>query len=144
MVERLKTNEKLLREVEELYGWLDSQIDERISGKCNACGQCCDFITFDHRLYVTVPEILYLAAKLNVDSLKPMLTGRCSYNIEGKCIVYKYRFSGCRIFNCKADSDVQSELSEKALCKLKELCTKFQIPYRYVDLASALNSDVRA
>jgi Fe-S-cluster containining protein len=138
MVERLTTNEELLHEVTEIYDWLDSHISEKLSGKCDACGRCCDFIAFDHRLYVTVPELLYLAAKLNVDTLKPMLTGRCPYNSEGKCTVYKYRFSGCRIFNCKADPNVQSDLSEAALEKLKAICIKYKIPYSYMDLASAL------
>ena len=139
MVERLKTNRKMLGEVEKIYTWLDSQISEKFTGKCDACGQCCDFIAFDHRLYVTVPEIMYLAANINAGTLKPMLTGRCPYNVEGKCKVYKYRFSGCRIFNCKTDSDVQSELSEITIRKLKALSTRFDIPYRYMYLAAALN-----
>ena len=138
MVERLKTNEKLLHEVAEIYVWLDSQIDENLSGKCNTCGQCCDFVAFNHRLYVTAPEIMYLTANLNVDTLEPMVTGRCPYNMEGKCSVYEYRFSGCRIFNCKANPNVQSDLSEMALKKLKSICIKYRIPYRYMDLASAL------
>ena len=139
MVERLITNEKLLQEVAEIYNWLNSQIGEKLSGQCNACGQCCDFITFDHRLYVTIPELMYLAANLKADTLKSMPEGRCPYNIEGKCSVYSYRFSGCRIFNCKADPDTQSELSEITIGKLKALSTKFGIPYRYTDLAKALN-----
>jgi Fe-S-cluster containining protein len=139
MVERLMANEKLLHEVAKIYAWLDMQINEKLSGKCDACGGCCDFIAFDHRLYVTVPEIMYLAANLKTDSLKPMLSGRCPYNKHGKCTVYKYRFSGCRIFNCKTNPDVQSKLSELTLGKLKAICTKYQIPYQYMELASALN-----
>jgi Fe-S-cluster containining protein len=138
-VEKLITNEKLLQEVAEIYNWLDSQISEKLSGKCEACGQCCDFITFDHRLYVTIPELMYLAAKLKVDTLKSMPQGQCPYNIEGKCSVYLYRFSGCRIFNCKADTEVQSELSEITIGKLKQLSAKFGVTYRYSDLAAALN-----
>jgi Fe-S-cluster containining protein len=138
-VAKLNTNEKLLHEVAEIYNWLDSQISEKLSGKCEACGQCCDFITFDHRLYVTIPELMYLAANLHTDSLKSMPEGRCPYNIEGKCSVYPYRFSGCRIFNCKTDAIIQGELSETVLGKLKTLCKKFHIPYCYMELASALN-----
>jgi hypothetical protein len=66
--------------------------------------------------------------------------GRCPYNVDGKCTIYEYRFSGCRIFCCNADEDFQSRLSEEVLQKLKAICTEFQIPYRYADLAAALGS----
>jgi Fe-S-cluster containining protein len=138
MVEKRKTNEKLLREIKNIYDWLDSQVEDKLSKKCSVCGNCCDFAAFDHRLYVTISEIMYLAANLEEESFKPMQTGRCPYNINGKCTVYDYRFSGCRIFNCKGDADIQSELSEKALEKFKSLCTKFNISYRYMDLSSGL------
>lgn len=139
MVEKQKINSELIQEVKEIYDWLDSQIENNIPEKCDACGKCCDFVAFDHRLYVTVPELMYLAANLKVNNLKSMQTGRCPYNIEGKCTVYQYRFSGCRIFNCNANSEIQSELSESVLVKLKALCTKYKISYRYMDLASVLN-----
>ena len=88
---------------------------------------------------------MYLAANLDAENVKPMTTGRgstslttgCPYNIEGKCSVYEHRFSGCRIFSCKGDTDFQSRLSERALKKFKSLCTDLQIPYRYTDLATA-------
>ena len=139
MVAGIRTNEKIIREVAEIYNWLDSQISSKLSGGCEACGNCCDFKAFDHRLFITLPELLYLAEKLNVEKLKPMLTDICPYNVEGKCTVYEYRFSGCRIFNCKADASIQSELSEAVLEKLKEISKKFRIPYLYVDLSTALN-----
>ena len=142
MVERLRTDQKLIREIEEIYNWLDSKIKENLQSDCQACGKCCDFVTFDHRLFVTIPEIIYLTAGLNTDTLKQMESGICPYNIEGKCSVYEFRFSGCRIFNCKADTDIQSELSEQTLRKLKSLCEEFEIPYRYMDLATALNNKI--
>ena len=139
MVERLTTNEKLLDEVAEIYDWLDSQINSKLSSECEACGKCCDFKAFGHRLFVTLPELLYLAEKLNVEKLKTMPKDICPYNVGGKCTVHEYRFSGCRIFNCKTDANIQSDLSEAVLEKLKEVSEKFRIPYRYVDLAIALN-----
>jgi hypothetical protein len=83
---------------------------------------------------------MYLAESLSPENIKSMPTNRCPYNIDGKCTVYEYRFASCRIFCCSADVDFQSKLSESALEKLKSLCTEFQIPYRYTDLAAALNS----
>jgi len=126
--------------VAEIYDWLDSQFcDDNLTGQCDTCGKCCDFSQFDHRLYITGPELMYLAANLGADNIKPMPTNRCPYNIDGKCSIYKYRFAGCRIFYCNADKDFQSKLSELTLEKLKSICTEFQIPYRYTDLATALN-----
>jgi len=141
MVAECKTNTQLLKRVAGIYKWLDSQIsnNSNFAGICNACGKCCDFSKFDHRLFVATPELMYLAANLGAENVKPMTTSRCPYNIRGKCSVYEHRFSGCRIFSCKGDTGFQSRLSESALKKFKSLCTEFQIPYRYTDLATALN-----
>ncbi len=154
MVAGCGTNNRLLEKVAGIYNWLDTQIrdNNKLTGQCKACGKCCDFGSpdqgpapvfeqgFDHRLFVTPPELMYLAANLGAENIKSMPTNRCPYNIDGKCTVYEYRFASCRIFYCKADVDFQGELSESALEKLKSLCTEFQIPYHYTDLATALNT----
>ncbi len=152
MVAECRANAQLLKRVAEIYNWLDLQISNNssLAGQCKICGECCDFDSpapaseqgFDHRLFVTTPELMYLAANLGAENIKPMPTGRCPYNVGGKCTVYEYRFAGCRIFYCKADADFQSRLSELVLAKLKSICTEFQIPYRYTDLAAALNGFV--
>jgi Fe-S-cluster containining protein len=132
----------LLQKVDEIYNWLDLQISNHsnLAGLCDVCGRCCNFESFDHRLFVTTPEVMYLSAKLGGKDIKPMTTSRCPYQTDGKCTVYKFRFAGCRIFCCKADKDFQSSLSEAAIKKFKLLCTEFPIPYRYTDLATALNA----
>jgi hypothetical protein len=136
-----KAKERLLREVAGIYSWIEQQlcINGELVGWCSACGKCCDFGTFEHRLFVTVPELMYLEANLGTENLKPMPASQCPYNIDGKCSIYEWRFAGCRIFCCRTDSDFQSSLSEAALKKLKAICLEFEIPYRYTDLASALN-----
>lgn len=142
MVAERQVNKMLLQEVAELYGWLEGRLrgSSKADGFCDVCGKCCDFNTFDHRLFITPPELIYLAANLAPEKFKPMNTGQCPYNIEGKCSVYDYRFAGCRIFYCNGDTDFQSSLSETAVNKLKQICTEFNIPYLYTDLASALNN----
>ena len=134
-------NGQLLKKVAEVYEWLDLQVRNHndLVGVCDACGQCCDFDGFDHHLFVTPPELMYLAANLGGENIKPITANRCPYLLDGKCSVYEYRFAGCRIFCCKADADFQSRLSESALKKLKSICEEFQIPYHYSDLATALN-----
>ncbi len=142
MVAGCGTNKRLLGKVAEIYTWLDTKIrdNNKLTSQCKACGKCCDFDKFDHHLFVTPPELMYLTTNLGAENIKSMPTNRCPYNIDGKCTVYEYRFAACRIFCCDADADFQSELSESALKKFKSLCTEFQIPYRYTGLADALNS----
>lgn len=148
MVEECRANNQLLERVAEIYDWLDLQIREAgdSAGLCEACGKCCDFAQpapeqgFDHRLFVTTPELMYLAAKLGSENIKPMTTSRCPYNTDGKCTIYEYRFAGCRIFSCRGNPDFQSKLSESALNKFKSICTDFKILYRYTDLAAALSN----
>ncbi len=146
----MQNNSRVLKKVVEIYDWLDCQISNNsdLAGKCRACGRCCDFERpapaseqgFDHRLFVTTPELMYLAANLGAEGIKPMQTNLCPYNIDSKCSVYKYRFAGCRIFYCRGDKDFQSELSESALKKFKSICEQLQIQYRYIDLEAALNN----
>jgi Fe-S-cluster containining protein len=134
-------NSQLLNEVAALYDWLDGQASRHIrpDSLCSACGKCCNFKQFGHLLFVTGPELMYLSAKLG-KKLKQMSDGICPYNKLGNCTVYDFRFSGCRIYNCNADKDFQSFLSESALKKLKSICERFDIPYKYTDLKTALES----
>ena len=135
---------EIIEKVAEVYNWLDEQIltSAGLFQPCRACGKCCDFDSFDHRLFITTPEIHYFNSKIDIGNLKPMVNGNCPYNIDGKCSVYEHRFAGCRIFSCKGDSDFQSSLSETALGKVKSLCTDYNIPYRYVDLKTGLNNKI--
>ena len=130
----------MIEAVEKLYAWIDSQVAE--TGNCKACGDCCDFEKFGHRLYVTSVEIAYFTEKMKHD-LRKMDDNICPYRVNGKCTVYPYRFAGCRIFACGRDEDSESDLSEESLKKLKEIGEEFQIPYKYTDLKTALNSIFR-
>ena len=137
-----ETSKQLLERVAEIYKWLEKQICSggALAGTCKSCGDCCDFEGFDHHLFVTPPELMYLVANLGAENIEPMLANRCPYNVSSKCSVYEYRFSGCRIFCCDGDADFQSRLSEAVLQKLKSICLEYQIPYRYTNLATGLNN----
>jgi len=169
MVGKNRQNSQLINKVAEVYDWLNSQIKDHKdpAGECCACGKCCDFDGFDHKLFVTSPELIYFVANLDIvltaetaesaeenkikknDNIKnlcvlcelsgKMKMSRCPYNVDGKCGIYEIRFSGCRIFTCKGDADFQGRLSEIVSKKFKAICEQFQIPYRYTDLATALN-----
>jgi len=137
-----EANGRMLERVAEVYKWLELQISSvgGMAGDCRSCGDCCDFEGFDHRLFVTLPELVYLEANLGAEGIKPMPSSRCPYNINDRCTVYEYRFSGCRIFCCNGNVDFQSWLSEETLKRLRSICTEFQIPYHYTELAAALNN----
>ncbi len=125
----------ILHAVAEVYDWLDEQNTARTP--CDQCGKCCDFEAFDHRLFVTSPEMIYFIA--STGSAKPMPRQTCPYNIDGNCSVHRHRFAGCRIFSCIENGRSQSSLSEETIEKFKSICNEFNVPYRYTDLASALN-----
>ena len=150
----MKSNNEIAGKVGVIYAWLDEQLNQsKASGECGLCGKCCDFDSFGHKLVVTSPEMIYFAHKLGPKNIKKITNGRCSFQVEGsvlstemvslsnhKCTVYPYRFSGCRIFSCKGDATFQSDLTETTIKKFKTLCDEFQIPYRYVDLPTALQN----
>ena len=131
-------NKKNCAAIQQIYDFIDSQA-ATLENSCTACGKCCDFENYDHKLFVTSPELIYFADRIAPEKIKTMQNGICPYNENKKCTVYQNRFAGCRIFSCKADKDFQSTLTEKALSKLKSVCKDFQIPYRYLDLKTALN-----
>ena len=133
---------RLVKEVAAIYDWIGARMRQEPvrAGQCKACGACCDFPAYGHRLFVTPPEMTYLAAMLGTPELKSMTTGRCPYQQGPVCTVHEHRFSGCRIFCCSGDPDFQSELSEGTLRRLKTLCQEFGVPYRYQDLATALGA----
>ncbi len=140
MVGKPERRRRLLERVAALYEWLDARVtqDTARSGRCQSCGRCCDFPACDHRLFLTLPELAYLAARLGTRKLKAMTSGRCPYQQGTACTAHEHRFAACRIFCCKGDPDFQSALSEEALRRLKALGEEFRVPYRYQDLGSAL------
>ncbi len=129
---------RLLQAVESVYNWLDTENRQRAE-VCKACGKCCDFTQFDHHLFVTTPEIIYLAAKLGPGDIRQMHNNICPYNENGQCTIREYRFAGCRVFFCGGEPDFQARLSEKVIKKFSSLCDKFQLSYRYMPIKDALS-----
>ena len=142
----MRKNDQIIARVSEIYKWIEAQqlANKRIAGSCEVCGKCCDFEQYGHRLYVTSPEMIYFVEKVGGANIKQMATAKCCYQVEGKCSVYAYRFSGCRIFCCKGEAGFQSELTEAVIKKFKAVCDELQIPYRYVELPVALKISVTA
>jgi len=138
-----QTKQQILEAISEIYQTLDKQLDAA-DHSCKACGNCCDFETFGHRLYITTPELLYFKIRLTENHIPviPMDDGVCPYRKDKKCSVYPWRFSGCRIFNCTGDANLQSRLSEETINLFKTLCILYGLEYAYLDLKAALNQTV--
>lgn len=126
----------IYNQVKLIYDWLDNNI-KSLNNECSACGKCCNFESFGHKLFITSPELLYFSENLNL--LRKMTGGCCPYLEDNKCTTRDFRFAGCRIFFCKADSQKLSELSEQTIHKFKKLCDNYNFHYRYIELSAALN-----
>jgi Fe-S-cluster containining protein len=142
----LKNTNPLIQKVSELFRWIEEQIQtppSEIKNSCNTCGNCCDFDAYGHRLYITPPERIYLVEQIGEENIKPMTTGRCPYQVDNKCSIHPHRFASCRIFFCRGDKTMQSDLSEETLKRLKAICDEFGIPYRYTDIKTTLNGSIQ-
>lgn len=133
-------NEQLNTRMQELYAGLEPQIRD-LEPDCNACGVCCDFERYGHRLYISTPELRYFVNHIGPD-IRSMEGEICPYNENGKCMVYPYRFLACRIFCCNTLPTGQSEIYEQAIIQLKMLCRECNIQYRYMDLKNALQMPI--
>jgi len=133
----MKAKLQIIEAVGAIYRWVEEQASV-LGQSCWACGDCCDFERFGHRLYVTTPELMYFQHFAGPE-IKTMTAGVCPYRIDGKCSVYPYRFSGCRIFACEGNTEQQNLLSEQTIRKFKTICTDHEIPYQYVYLKTGLD-----
>ena len=132
----MENQSQLISDVQAVYQWLEEQL-AGLDQSCRACGDCCDFESFGHLLYVTTPELLYFQHSMG-PQIRQMKAGVCPYRIDGKCSVYPYRFSGCRIFSCKGDEEKENAVCELAVSKFKALCNEYGVVYQYVYLKDGL------
>ena len=131
-----------IKKVEALYNKLHEMLNANpeSAGNCAACGRCCDFKTYDHLLYITDAELIYLAHHIGRENILTMKNGVCPYRKENKCTVHEYRFAGCRIFCCNGNYEFQSNVTESILAELKKLCDEMNMDYHYRQLSTALNN----
>jgi Fe-S-cluster containining protein len=126
----------MIDRVDRIYRWLENEL-AALGQFCTACGKCCDFESFGHRLYVTTPELIYFQHFMGTE-IQEMATGVCPYRIDGKCTVYSYRFAACRIFTCKGNAEKENEICEQTIHRFKKLCEEYCLPYHYVYLQTGL------
>jgi Fe-S-cluster containining protein len=149
----MNSTRDIVAAVEEVYRHIDAEVSLWFqpaasyphgswlrADSCSSCGKCCDFDVYDHKLFVTSPELIYFVAKLGHANILTMAGGLCPYNLRGECTIHQYRFAGCRIFFCKGDAEKQAQLSEWASARCKAICQESGLDYSYTDLKTTLSS----
>lgn len=148
----MTTDSITITAVEDVYRQIDDTVaswmaasdrdslDRHTRSLCHACGRCCDFDSYGHKLFVTSAEIAYLAAMVGWENVLRMSGGECPYHLRGECTIHAHRFAGCRIFYCKGDPQAQSALSEWVSSRFKAICQETGTEYMYADLRTALNA----
>lgn len=122
-------------------GELYREAEERLAASgfaCRACGRCCDFRAFDHELWLTELELLWLVELHGPRPPGP--DGRCPYLEDASCTAREGRALGCRIFFCEAQEAALSELHEELLFRLKEMGMRWGVEPVYRELSAALAS----
>ncbi len=163
-IQQASTNPALLAELDEFFAQLDQRIADH-QPVCRNRGACCKFGAFGHKLYVTTLELAYFRAR-HADRLQQQdprsaqedqraagfsprglttienaatANQSCPFQREGMCTTREGRPVGCRVFFCEsADEGWQSELTEWALARLRELHDRFDVPYVYSEWLTAL------
>jgi Fe-S-cluster containining protein len=123
----------------EALGQLYARLEEAFAGRsCRACGACCHFKTFGHRLYATRLEALYLLTaaprperRFDHDS--------CGYQQGALCLARESRALGCRMFFCKAAGGESREGFEAALGEIRRITEEFGLAWDYRPLGEHIN-----
>lgn len=104
---------------------------------CRACGKCCRFATFGHRLLVS-PLELSLLTEAPPEHL-PVEPGLCPYQRDDLCTARERRPLGCRIYFCEARLEDCSRLYERFHRDIRRLHADRRLPYIYAELTSNLS-----
>jgi len=131
-----RMRKEIAASVRKVYDWIDTQI-EMLSPVCSACGKCCLFDEFGHKLFITSVEIICLNTILD-GNIPPAAAGRCPFQNKNLCSIRKHRFAACRIFFCSLDEDAMSRIYEQSLKMLKQITLQYNIAYQYLELTEAL------
>lgn len=130
-----RRDEGFLRALAEVLQQADAALVDRAPA-CRACGRCCRFEEFGHRLYVTAGELALLTASLPP---RPARAGRCPYQLDDRCQARPRRPLGCRAFFCEAGaSEGLEDLYEQFHGRLRRLHEAAGKPYLYCELTAAL------
>ncbi len=118
-------------------------VDAELAGSgqtCTACGRCCDFAAFGHRLYVSTIE---LALLIHATPVNPAAAAadRCPYQQESQCTARERRALGCRVFSCESAGDeFEHDLYSRYHERIRQLHQQHRVAYFYADLPAAVTT----
>ena len=119
---------KAIKALEALYRALDKEAAEL--GECKACGRCCHFKTYGHRLYATYVEALYQVQRSGHPP-RAFDDDTCGYQEGSECKAREGRVLGCRTFFCGRETAEARRIHEAALEGIKRITLEFGLPWRY-------------
>ena len=137
LLRRCRDNVALMAQMRRLYAEADAAI-AAFGATCLGGGACCKFDLFDHRLYVTMPELAYLTLE------PPPQPGRvrrrrCPYQVGPRCTGHARRPLGCRTFFCRTPRRAQlEEVHERFARRIRRLHDEHALPYVYADMIDLL------
>ena len=114
--------------------------------RCLGGGACCRFDLAGHRLYVSTGELALLVSQGGADGLEPgrSVRLRCPYQYGPRCRARAVRPLGCRVYFCRPVCPEHARARyEKYHRLIRLLHHRHRLPYRYVELTSAL-AELRA
>ena len=127
---------RAFRRLRALYRAVDAALAPW-AGACSACGQCCDFATHDHVLYVTELERALLVSRCGPGD-GPLPAGRCPYQAGNLCSAREERPLGCRTFFCREPAAAQGkDCYQKFLRQMAPLREEAGLEISYAPLLSA-------
>jgi hypothetical protein len=116
-----------LAELERVYAQVEKSV---AGGGCRACGQCCHFRTFGHRLYATRLEALYLIDRCGVPQ-RPFGEDACGYQEGAACGAREGRALGCRTFFCAGAGGEVPSVHEEALAEISRISERHGVAREY-------------
>ncbi len=103
------------------------------SAACRACGACCHFEAYGHRLFATRLETLYLVERSGPPR-HPFDEDSCGYQEGQSCAAREGRVLGCRTFFCPDAGADRRGLHESALDEIRLITEEFGLPWDYMPL----------
>lgn len=132
-------------ELELVYERIAREVDRR-QPVCDQSGRCCNFEAWGHRLYVTGLEAAYLVARLDRtltpdDLARARAAGGCPFQKALLCSVHTIRPLGCRVYYCdESAKGWQEDLTERTLAEVRAIHDRHEIPYRYAEWRTLLET----
>ncbi len=123
--------EGALAELAEVYRRVDA---ECVQSDCRACGRCCHFETFGHRVYLTWIEALYLQ---RICGAAPGAFGpdSCGYQDGVLCRAREGRALACRVFFCRGEEEAGAEMYERFLDEIRRISDRHGLRWDYKPIA---------